>query len=114
MRQAKLDKYRAVLAAMHPDLRDEIQHRVEVLPEELRAPGDDWREPSELFDSEMETERVDETLFGQVAAALERLDAGTFGKCLDCGRAIPEARLDAVPYTAYCIDCERNHEANPA
>jgi DnaK suppressor protein len=41
-----------------------------------------------------------------VDAALERLDAGTFGACLRCGNAIVPARLEALPWAAHCIDCQ--------
>ncbi len=37
--------------------------------------------------------------------ALERMDAGTYGICERCGRPIPEARLEAIPYTTMCVDC---------
>jgi RNA polymerase-binding protein DksA len=110
MNQAKRDKYRTALTALLSDLRDEMRHRVQELPEELHAPGDLWHEPTELFDSELETEHVQEKLYRQVAAALRRLDAGTFGRCLDCERPISEQRLDALPYTEFCLECERRHE----
>ena len=41
-----------------------------------------------------------------VEAALARLDAGTYGICLRCGRAIAEGRLEALPWVAHCIDCQ--------
>jgi RNA polymerase-binding protein DksA len=41
-----------------------------------------------------------------VNAALERLDAGTFGTCLRCGKPIAPARLEALPWAANCIDCQ--------
>jgi RNA polymerase-binding transcription factor DksA len=41
-----------------------------------------------------------------VNAALERMDQGTYGLCLRCGKAIGAARLDAFPYVAYCIECQ--------
>jgi len=43
----------------------------------------------------------------QVEEALERLDAGTFGACRSCGKAIAEERLVAIPWAALCIDCAR-------
>lgn len=39
-----------------------------------------------------------------VDAALQRLDAGTYGRCVACGREIGDERLDALPATPYCID----------
>ena len=42
-----------------------------------------------------------------IDAALARLDAGTFGTCTSCGRQIGEERLEALPWAAHCIDCQR-------
>lgn len=41
----------------------------------------------------------------QVDAALERIDLGTFGLCEVCSEPIAEKRLDALPFTTYCIQC---------
>jgi RNA polymerase-binding transcription factor DksA len=41
----------------------------------------------------------------EVAAAIERIDAGAFGVCVNCGRPISEGRLEARPWTTLCIDC---------
>jgi RNA polymerase-binding transcription factor DksA len=46
-------------------------------------------------------------LLGEVLAALDRINTETFGTCEDCGRQIPQARLDAVPYARQCIRCAR-------
>jgi DnaK suppressor protein len=43
----------------------------------------------------------------QVEAALVRLAEGTFGSCVRCGRPIAPERLEALPWAAYCIDCQR-------
>ena len=45
-----------------------------------------------------------------VRLALERLREGTFGECLHCGRPIGEKRLDALPWTPYCIECQEKVE----
>ena len=47
----------------------------------------------------------------QVEAALARIDAGTYGTCLDCGGPISEARLQVRPEAARCIDCQSKVEA---
>ena len=39
-----------------------------------------------------------------VNAALRRIENGSYGICLECGEEIGERRLDAVPYTSYCIE----------
>jgi DnaK suppressor protein len=47
---------------------------------------------------------------GDIHAALQRMIDGTYGKCLDCGRAIPLARLRAVPTAPFCVECAREEE----
>jgi DnaK suppressor protein len=42
-----------------------------------------------------------------VDAALARIADDTFGVCHDCGRPIPADRLEALPWAARCIDCQR-------
>ena len=43
---------------------------------------------------------------GDIEAALERIRAGTYGHCTDCGVTIPPARLSAYPTAKRCIDCQ--------
>ncbi len=43
----------------------------------------------------------------EIEVALERLDAGTYGTCEQCGSAIAEARLEARPATVRCVDCAK-------
>jgi DnaK suppressor protein len=43
---------------------------------------------------------------GDIDAALERIDAGTYGQCTDCGVIITPARLSAYPTAKRCIDCQ--------
>ena len=45
-----------------------------------------------------------------VRLALERLEDGTFGECMHCSRQIGEKRLEALPWTPYCIDCQEKIE----
>jgi DnaK suppressor protein len=57
-----------------------------------------------------EAER-DSAVLRQVRDALGRVAAGTFGKCVVDGGPIDEARLEAVPWTPYCLKHERRLEA---
>jgi len=45
-----------------------------------------------------------------IRAALDRLAEGTFGECLNCGKTIGIKRLEALPWTPYCIDCQEKIE----
>jgi RNA polymerase-binding transcription factor DksA len=49
-------------------------------------------------------------LLDEAAAALHRINEGTFGICENCGKPIPEERLEAIPYARYCTACAA---ANP-
>jgi DnaK suppressor protein len=45
-----------------------------------------------------------------VRDALRRMEDGTYGRCIDCGREIPPARLEAVPWTPYCREDQEKHD----
>ena len=47
----------------------------------------------------------------QVEAALARIDAGTYGTCVDCGQPIPDARLEVRPEAARCVADQEKFEA---
>jgi RNA polymerase-binding transcription factor DksA len=51
-----------------------------------------------------------EVIVYEIDAALERMDAGTYGTCTRCGKPIPEERLAAVPYAVLCVTCKRDEE----
>lgn len=42
----------------------------------------------------------------EIDAALERVDAGTYGVCESCGKPIPKARLEVVPEATLCVGCK--------
>lgn len=47
---------------------------------------------------------------GQIEHALKRIVEGVYGRCEYCNGKIAEARLNALPYTNSCIDCQRENE----
>lgn len=50
----------------------------------------------------------------QIQGALGRIEEGTFGRCQECGGPITKPRLQALPYTPYCIECARKMESRGA
>jgi DnaK suppressor protein len=52
----------------------------------------------------------DRQLLQMVETALQRIRAGTFGECVSCGNEINPKRLEAVPWTRYCIECQEKME----
>lgn len=54
------------------------------------------------------TNQATRRVMDQITAALDRLEAGTYGRCIRCGGAIVAARLDIMPYVENCVDCQRD------
>jgi DnaK suppressor protein len=52
-------------------------------------------------------EENSEHVLSEIDAALARIEAGTYGVCVNCGKPIAEERLAAIPWATYCIDCKR-------
>jgi DnaK suppressor protein len=48
----------------------------------------------------------------EIEAALERMEADTYGLCADCGSALSWTRLNAIPEAPRCVRCERAREKN--
>jgi RNA polymerase-binding transcription factor DksA len=55
-------------------------------------------------------ENEQETL-DQIQEALDRIEAGNFGKCTECDALIPRPRLQALPFARHCIECARRLES---
>ena len=49
----------------------------------------------------------------QIEKALARINQGTYGLCEFCQSKIPVARLNALPYSTTCVDCQREMETYP-
>jgi DnaK suppressor protein len=66
------------------------------------------------FDQEVSLSLLEneQEILQQIASAFDRLEGGTFGRCTECGKPIAERRLEALPYTQYCVACARLHEEN--
>jgi DnaK suppressor protein len=54
------------------------------------------------------------TLLKSVQAALRRMEDETYGVCLRCDEPIPEKRLNALPWAAYCVPCQEKVDAQRA
>ena len=52
----------------------------------------------------------DRQLLQMVDGALARIREGSFGECISCGREINPKRLEAVPWTRHCIECQEKLE----
>ncbi|RYI14457.1 MAG: TraR/DksA family transcriptional regulator [Acetobacteraceae bacterium] len=87
----------------------ELGSRLEAIEEELDSHQNrDWeelateREGDEVLEATGNAGKVE---IGQIRAALKRIDADTYGDCVQCGEPIADARLDALPWTPLCRKC---------
>jgi DnaK suppressor protein len=67
---------------------------------------------SDNFEQELTLSLVgnEKEALDKIEFALERIADGSYGKCEDCGKKIPESRLEAIPYAAVCVQCAALHE----
>lgn len=118
MTQAEIESYRQRLRALinrldsdRSDLKDEALQgtggeasgSLSNVPLHLADLG------SRGFEEEVDLTLLEneEQLMEEINAALSRIERGTFGRCEKCRHEITRERLQAVPYTRYCIECSR-------
>ena len=98
---------RAALVAERDRLRAEIAEGI-VAPGPMTY-GSQAAAASQVFEQQRDLALRDHNAqhLDAVLAALARLDDGTYGACIRCGRPIAPGRLEALPWAAHCIDCQR-------
>ena len=112
MRKREIERYRSVLESQLASLVGHGEHLVHQMSDdgaELPDPNDRATVEEGRNWSLRLTDR-DRKLIGKIEGALARLQAGTFGTCASCGKAISPARLRARPVTDLCIDCKTEAE----
>lgn len=112
-----LNKQRERLLAMRDQLELDLSRNAEGLREDgddldpnrggvsnhIADDGNETFEQEKLVALRQSTERE----LDRVNTSLQRLDEGTYGTCANCGKPIGDARLDALPWAIYCIDCQQ-------
>ena len=97
------------------ELKAEVSKRIRSIDKHIRHEGmsADWSEQA----SERENDEVLESLgnsseqeLAMIKFALKRIEDGTYFYCEECGGDIPSARLELLPFTAYCVDCAEKIE----
>jgi RNA polymerase-binding protein DksA len=112
MNKKKLESFRQRLLDLRARSRSDLNRMIQVIQEDARPVGEHDRGTSEAVDKEIEVEHAEEEIHRNLNAALERIEQGTYGTCERCNGRIPDERLDAIPYTPYCVDCERDLESS--
>src|SRR4051812_24396338 len=116
-----LEAYRRTLLSIQARLRGDLEQMTdEALGQTADSSGNLSNVPLHMADVGTENYDQEFTLslieneqgtLDQINLAFKRLDAGTYGKCEECGEAIAKPRLQALPYTRHCIECARKVES---
>ncbi|HTU42328.1 MAG TPA: TraR/DksA family transcriptional regulator [Candidatus Aquilonibacter sp.] len=93
--------------------RQEIMHFLKQLEEETRSlDADSAQDPADQCVSSMSKESLFQqssqrrTSLRLIEAALRRIEDRTFGECAGCSNEIPIRRLNALPWTQFCLRCQ--------
>src|SRR5215467_3209632 len=105
MTKAELNKFRNILEAKQAELEQVVRNRDGITIEKSPDALDEVQNAAER---ELAIRNLDResNLLRNVRAALHRAEEGTFGVCLRCEEDISTKRLHAVPWAAYCIQCQ--------
>ena len=106
MQKSEYKKYRAALEAKQAELGRGLRKRDEIAIEKAADALDEVQFATER---ELAIRNLDREsgLLRAVRAALARMDEGTYGVCIHCEEEIKPKRLEAVPWAAYCVNCQQ-------
>ena len=98
-------KYRTILEERQAELAGVLRNRDAITIEKSPDALDEVQNAAER---ELAIRNLDResNLLRNVRAALRRIDDGTFGVCVHCEEEISIKRVNAVPWTPYCISCQ--------
>jgi len=111
------ETYRKMLVSLRSRLRGDVTRLVDTAlnGQPIRAtssPNQVADLASDHFDQDLTLSLMGSArgVLEQVDAALGRIEDGSYGQCEDCGVQIPAARLEALPFTALCVNCASRQE----
>jgi DnaK suppressor protein len=101
----KASSYRQMLETKRKELLSNTVDREEI---RIEHAAEEFDRLQQQLNREVAIRNLDREsmLLKQVQAALARVEDETFGICLRCDEPIPEKRLKAVPWAAYCVPCQ--------
>lgn len=123
MKKPEMKVYKECLLALRARLRGDVHAMADAALNKTRAEssGDLSIMPIHMADvgtDNYEQEftlnlmQADETTLDQIEAALERIEDGVYGSCVECGGRIPKTRLNAIPYAPCCVKCASKLESH--
>ena len=114
MKKEFVDKQKKKLIAERNEILDSLAGRNEQLTKlvDTLESGDDVDIASYTIDRTLLNSlgEADQRRLTMIDRALDRIRQETYGQCLSCGKQIPEARLEALPYAVLCVECQAKEE----
>jgi len=113
MEKKKLDYFRKRLELRQQDLRRMVsrtQQDGRTVDEDSAQDIADRAASSYTKEFLFHQSNNDRQLLQMVEGALDRIREGNFGECISCGKEINPKRLEAVPWTRHCIECQEKLE----
>ena len=111
--QAQLLDLRTTLLAQISEQRGGVKSRAEVAADHFSNVQESHAQTSTQRDLEFALNERETAELEAIDAALKRLDAGTYGVCVDCSQPIAQPRLLATPDVSRCIACQEISEHGP-
>jgi DnaK suppressor protein len=105
MNRTELEKHKRVLEAKQAELAAGLRKREDIAIEKTPDALDEVQLAGER-ELAIRTLDRESSLLRQVKGALARVADGSYGICMHCEEEIKPKRLDAVPWTKYCITCQ--------
>lgn len=103
-----MDEYQDIRASLQQKM-ERLRQRLEKIDHNLRqTPDSDSQEQAQERENDEVLEHLGQSGRDELSllhAALERMDTGSYGICLQCGKRIPIQRLEVLPYTTTCMKC---------
>ncbi len=106
----QLQALRSALLSQIADQRGGSRSRAEVAADHFMNAQDSHAQVTSQRDLEFAINEHETAELAELDLALLRLDAGTYGVCIDCAAVIPEARLKAKPEVQRCMPCQEKME----
>jgi RNA polymerase-binding transcription factor DksA len=116
MKKAESKVYKERLLELRARLRGDVHAMADAALKKTRSESSGDLSYMPIHMADMGTDNFDqeftlnlmateEDTLSQVELALERVEEGAYGTCIECEGRIPKTRLNALPYTPYCVKC---------
>jgi len=106
LKAAELERYRAKLLAKREQVLEELGVKFDLQANLGRVAEEDRAHLLHEEFIRLRLNNMEYDQLGQVEEALDRIRAGDYGCCLECGQPISARRLKALPWARYCLICQ--------